>query len=298
MGKFNKIIFFSLWFIFQSNYSFAQIGVIIHDLSKTENSYRLISSRNLEAAHLLPVDGRYVHSWYFPHTEAATNDFSGFGMTWHYAEMLPNGNLIVIIKDETILELDWNSKLVWKARLRAHHDFARTGDGHTIVVSRRDIPNPWQKNKNISMDELIEFNSTGDTVWTWQYEDHIQEIERFVKQPLPPHQNFQDWPHINTCEILPNNPIENSDNRFRAGNLLLCGRHANTIFIIEKETGKVVWAWGADQLQGPHIPTMLENGNILVYDNGHHTSDLAREYTRILEIEPISGKIETINSNF
>jgi len=36
----------------------AQIGVITHDAKKVDDCYRLISSRNLTAAHLLRPDGR------------------------------------------------------------------------------------------------------------------------------------------------------------------------------------------------------------------------------------------------
>ena len=36
----------------------AQQGVVVHDEKKTDDCYRLISSRNLTAAHLLRADGR------------------------------------------------------------------------------------------------------------------------------------------------------------------------------------------------------------------------------------------------
>ncbi len=263
----------------------------MHDRRQTDNCYRLVSSRNLEAAHLITPEGRYVHSWYYQLREAPTSDFGGFGMTWHYAEMRPNGNLLAIIKDEMIIELDWESRLVWKARLRAHHDFARTTDGHTIVVSRTDKPDPWKSGSTLAIDELVEFDRDGKVVWTWEYEDHLAEFSRFITQPLPPHASFRDWPHINTCEVIPENPSGLKDERFRAGNLLLCGRHANTIFVIDKEIGNVIWAWGPGELEGPHMPTMLPNGHILVYDNGQHLSSTARGHTRILELDPVLEKI-------
>ena len=269
----------------------AEQGVVIHDADRIDDCCRLFSSRQLTAAHLMRADGRVVHSWYYPAQEKATSDFGGFGMTWHYAEMLPNGHLIAIIKDEMILELDWNSNLVWKARLRAHHDFARTADGHTIVVSRRDITSPWDAEKTIAMDELVEFNDQGDIVWRWRYEEHLKEIEKLVQQPLPPDAGFRDWPHINACEVLPDNPLAANDPRFARGNLLLCGRHSNTIFIVERESGRVVWAWGTGELQGPHMPTMLKNGNILIFDNGQHLKSNSRGYSRVLEIDPCSGDI-------
>jgi len=266
-------------------------GVVIHDQARVDDCYRLFSSRYTTAAHLLRPDGRYIHSWYYPPEEQATVEFGGFGMTWHYAEMLPNGNLVAIIKDEMIIELDWHSKLVWKARLRAHHDFARTADGHTIVVSRQSVDHPWEAGSTIAMDELVEFAENGTVVWTWSYLDHLEEISRLIEKPLPDVSSFRDWPHINTCEILPDSPLAEKDSRFRAGNLLLCGRHANAIFIVDRDSGDIVWAWGPGELLGPHMPTLLDYGHILIYDNGHHLAETARGYSRVLELDPLSGDI-------
>ena len=268
-----------------------QNGVIIHQKDKVDDCYRLISSRNLSAAHLINPQGRYVHTWSYNHQNTPASDFSEFGMKWHYAEMLPNGNLVAIIKDEKIIELDWNNKLVWETNIRAHHDFARLENGNTIVVSRKDKPNPWQKDKMLAIDELVEFDINGNKVWQWDYAEHLAEIAKLALQPVPPDKSFRDWPHINTCEVLPPNPLSKNDDRFKAGNLLLCGRHSNTIFIIDKKSGQIVWAWGPGVLEGPHMPTMLKNGNILVYDNGHHLSKNSRGYTRVLEINPLNGKI-------
>ncbi len=288
----NFFIFLEIFIIGLTQLLIAEgIGVNKFDEKHTSDCYRLVSSRNLETAHLLSPNGRYVHSWTFSHTDEQTSDFSGFGMTWHYAEMLPNGNLVAIIKDEMIIELDWNSKLVWKAKLRAHHDFARTENGNTIVVSRRDVENPWNPAEQLAIDELVEFDKNGDIVWTWQYDKHLDEIASLAEQPVPPHKTFRDWPHINTCEILPENPIAVKDSRFSAGNLLMCGRHANTIFIVDRSTSKVVWAWGPGELEGPHMPTMLKNGNILIYDNGHHIDETSRKYTRVVELDPLKKKI-------
>jgi len=288
-----KSFYILLGILFINSYIYAQnqekqkIGVTIFNTEKTDDCYRLYSSRNLQAAHLITPEGRYVHTWYYPQYYPQ----NGSEMSWHYAEMLPNGHLIAIIKDKMIIELDWNSNLVWKAKLRAHHDFARDKKGNTIVVSRENHENPWNKDKQIAMDELVEYNREGNIVWHWYYYKHIEEMEKMIKQPTPPDESFHDWPHINTCEILPENLLGQKDQRFRAGNLLLCGRHANTIFIIEKSTGKIVWAWGPGILMGPHMPTMLPNGNILVYDNGRCTQKLKRGYTRVLEIDPVTGKI-------
>ena len=89
-------------------------GVTVLERDNCYDGYILYSSRGTEAAHLIDLDGRELHSWSYPQ-----------GKTWHYAEMLDNGHLVAIVKDVMILELDWDSKLVWKRQMRAHHDFCR-----------------------------------------------------------------------------------------------------------------------------------------------------------------------------
>jgi len=293
-----RIIFIVTSVLLISSYSYSQntekqkIGVTLHKKERTDDNYRLYSSRNLTAAHLISPEGKYVHSWYYPHLEdTVTSNFGGFGMSWHFAEMMPNGHLLAVVKDEMIIELDWNSNLVWKAKLRAHHDFARDKKGNTVVVSRRDLPDPWHVGQVMAFDELVEFNKKGDTVRIWHYEEHMDEVAELVKEPIPPYAAWGDWPHINTCEILPKNPVAKKHKRFKAGNLLLCGRHSNTIMLVERKSGKVVWAWGPGVIEGPHMPTMLANGNILIYDNGNHTSENSRGYTKAIEIDPLTGQI-------
>jgi predicted amidohydrolase len=255
-------------------------GVTLRKREKCDDGYRLYSSRGTETAHLIDLDGREVHRWSYPQ-----------GTTWHYAEMQPDGNLVAIVKDVMILELDWDSKLIWQAKLRAHHDFARLRNDHTLVVSRRPLTNPWTKSGKLTCDVLVELTPDKRAVWQWKVEEHAEEIARLVPLKIPPPERFGDWPHVNTIEVLPDGPAARKDPRFGAGNLLFCGRHIDTIGVIDRQTGKVVWAWGPGELLGPHMPTMLPNGHLLVYDNGCNRSVRVRGYTRVVELDPITEKI-------
>lgn len=255
-------------------------GVTLLKRDKCDDSYRLYSSRGTEVAHIIDLDGREVHKWSYPQ-----------GHTWHLAEMLPNGHLVAIIKDVMILELDWDSKLIWKAKLRAHHDFARLSNGNTLVVSRRPLPNPWTNSGRLTLDTLVELTPDNKVVWEWKVEEYAKEIAQHVPLQMPPSKLFSDWPHINTIEVLPEGPAARKDPRFKAGNLLFCGRHIDTIGVIERKTGKVIWAWGPGELFGPHMPTMLPSGHLLIYDNGSNMSTKVRGYTRIIELDPVTEKI-------
>ena len=95
-----------------------------------------------------------------------------------------------------------------------------------------------------------------------------------------------DYYHLNTVKILPKNPLAKTDRRFQPGNLLICLRHASLVVILEKKTKKIVWSWGPKKLDQPHMPHMLENGNLLIFDNGTE-----RGYSRIIELNPIKKQI-------
>jgi outer membrane protein assembly factor BamB len=76
------------------------------------------------------------------------------------------------------------------------------------------------------------------------------------------------------------------DSRFQQGNLLVCFRNVNQIAVLEKNSYRILWAWGEGELEWPHHSTMLLNGHILVFDNG-----VIRKYSRVVELNPLAGDI-------
>jgi len=102
-----------------------------------------------------------------------------------------------------------------------------------------------------------------------------------------------DWAHNNTCQIIPPNATYEKEKaaggpiRFRPGNIIFSYRSVDIIGVIDRQTGRIVWAWGPGVLDGQHKPHMLENGNILIFDNG-----TLRGYSRVIEVNPLTEEIE------
>ena len=59
------------------------------------------------------------------------------------------------------------------------------------------------------------------------------------------------------------------------------------IGVIDRQTGTIVWAWGPGVIDGQHIPHMLPNGHILLFDNG-----ALRGHSRVLELDPLTETVE------
>jgi len=253
-------------------------GVVLANREKCDDGYTLYSSRATERAHLIDIEGHEVHRWAYPQ-----------GETWHYAEMLPNGHLVAIVKeweDEfpgVIFELDWDSRLVWKADVAAHHDLQRLDNGNTLVVCREYVENPDLGPKRYKSDCILEITPDNDHAWEWHADRHIKEIASFVPVPFP--LPDYDWGHMNTVESIPETPA-GKDSRFRPGNVILSCRNIDTIGVIDRDTDKVVWAYGPGVLDKQHMPTMLPGGTILIFDNGTSAGR-----SRILELDPLTEEI-------
>ncbi len=265
-------------------------GVSVFKPAKCCRGYTLYWGRKEGKAHLIDMNGEIVHEWAY-----------GGDSIWHHADMLPNGNLLALINDGSgygpgvnirrrLVELDWRSNLVWADPVHVHHDARRLANGNTLVVAH-DRAQYLHISPNVLIyDYLQEITSDNKVVWEWHAATHVGELEALV--PVVKEDWRGDWPHINTVESLPATPLGRRDSRFKAGNILVSPRHLHCIFIIEKESGAIVWAWGPGEILGQHQPTMLPNGNILLFDNGHgNGSRQDRGYSRVVEIDPPTGEV-------
>ncbi len=60
---------------------------------------------------------------------------------------------------------------------------------------------------------------------------------------------------------------------------------------MEYPTGKVIGRYGRGEIFHQHDARELDNGNILLFDNGTHRHEYRPEYSRIVEIDPNTDKI-------
>jgi len=189
------------------------------------------------------------------------------------------------------LKLDRESNIVWRLRKPVHHDIEVLEDG-TLLVPRSGKSRVY-KGRRVNFDVLMWVTDDGKVSDRWRTWDHLEELQAHhqptqLDEPLdgPVAKKRHDYYHLNTVEVLPDTSLGREDERFRAGNILICLRNAHLIVILDRDSRKVTWSWGPGGLEFPHMPTMLPNGNILVYDNGVWSGR-----TRIIELDPVTGHI-------
>ena len=246
--------------------------VTIHDKHKTQPGYVLYSPYAGDGFVLINREGEIVHRW-------AT------GRHTKIAELLPNGRILYARMRDGVFEADWNNNVLWSYRCRQHHDFCRKENGNTLIVCNEFvfIDRIWRgaMDKN---DVFVEVDREGNVVWEYHLDQGIDDMLALLPKFKLNH--AEDWAHNNTVESLPETELGKKDERFRAGNVLFSGRSIHTIGIIDYDTKRIVWAFGEGELDGQHMPTMLPNGDIMVFDNG-----TSRGYSRVIEIGPVSREI-------
>jgi len=265
-------------------------SVTFHNPDKAYKGYTFFAPFwEQSRAYLIDMEGRFVNYWQLP------------GRPGEITYMLENGNIIypsrLTIKDSPIfdgfcgcdlLEVDWDGNVVWSYHdERQHHTTQRLKSGNTMLLRSIETPHDlaekvkggqpdtYDKGKMWSC-ELREVNPAGQIVWEWKAYEHLDpEADGFC-----PLEHRSEWTHGNSIEELPN------------GDIMTCFRYPSLVVIIDKETGKIKWKWGQGEIFHPHNPTMLDNGNVLVFDNGVHRHDSYCDYSRCVEVNPKTNEIE------
>lgn len=240
--------------------------------------------------YLLNVDGEEVHHWKMP-------DPPGL-----YGYLLPNGNLFYggklqddgwdrfqswkRFKGGVMMEVDWDGNKVWEHRDKDHHhDARRTSSGGAIYLTVELVDeglaaqvkggNPITGENGMWADVIVEVDSTGKRVWEWHAAEHL-DLGRDV---ITFNDSRDEWSHGNTVVPLDNDKV------------MFSFRNISTVGIIDKGTGDVVWRLGDEILAQQHDPSLLSNGNILVYDNGSHSAHHPLPFSRVVEVDPETNQI-------
>jgi Arylsulfotransferase (ASST) len=275
------------------------LGVIGVDKNQSFGGFTLFCPLTSDMAYLIDIDGREVHSWKLP------------GRIGRHARILPNGNLAVntlhLSPDNTthdggpfpfpffnkygggvMSELDATGNVVRQyADPLGHHDQYHFGDGRLLYTSLEALSAedsakvvggvPGSEIDGITYaDTINEVDEKGNLVWQWKVSEKLPRDEF----PLQAHYTREHYPLINS--VLP----------MRDGEHILASmRSVSAVVIIDKSTGDIVWKLGPEVLAQQHNATELDNGNILIFDNGAFRHGESITYSRAIEIDPSTKEI-------
>jgi hypothetical protein len=195
------------------------------------------------------LDGNGVPVWYVAgrsHSGVGDIDdavsgaitfFSGVGFPWQIHQLEP---LLTTYAAPVGAPLDLHEFLVL-----SNGDFLVTSDplegGVDLTGLGIPLPDggsyPLGKNTNIALCDLVEFEPlTGAVVWTWHASDHLDPV---MDTTIPTLLEYVDGApvydvyHCNSIDIDPSN-----------GNLLVSARDMDSVFYVDRSSGKILWKMG------------------------------------------------------
>ncbi|MFD1330585.1 aryl-sulfate sulfotransferase [Methylopila musalis] len=239
--------------------------------------------------YLIDLNGEIVHQWNLPHPPGS------------YGYLLPNGNLFYNgkttenldnvpwwFKGGVVLEAAPSGEIVWEHRHPDHHhDGRRLANGNTVILATERVPADLAArvqgglpgtelaDGGILADVIHEVTPAGEIVWSWHAYEHLDPAVDIITA----HDKREEWSHANTVGELAN------------GDFILSFRNLSTVVIVSRATGEIVWKLGREALSHQHYPHELENGNILVFDNGTYRENVALNFSRVVEFDRATKEV-------
>ena len=274
-------------------------GVVQYDPKLALDGLNLYSSWTSPEAYLIDMNGNIAHKW--------TQQIEGCDVWKDHVELCRNKDLMVLAVDKMLICLDWDSKVKWKRKMRVHHDIFVDEDKAIYVLAREDGIVFWQGMPVPIVHEYIAVLSPDgnlkEKIYLYDFiRDRVKlprivklyrgifrfrEIVKFFVHKIQVNWVCQQSLHF---DIMHTNSIEVMDKNIegfcKKGDLLISMRNLNLVAVLDINKKEFVWTWGPGEVSMQHDAQLLENGNVLIFDNGY-----GKGFSRIVEMNPLTKKI-------
>jgi len=271
--------------------TFENVTVFNKDL--TYNGLNFFVSGHGPEAILMDMEGKILHTWRYRNACEIWKIFpcnKPGASNWRRGHLFKNGDLLAIYEGIGLIKLDKESNLLWSytSSRAPHHDLEviENGNIYVLTMEKKMIP---RISKTYVYDEFISILSPeGKLIEEFSLIDSIENspYARLLDNDYVKKGGYYGHIlHTNTLEVF-DGSLSHRSPLFKTGNLMISMLILNTIFIIDLESEKIVWALGSAMWKRQHQPTLLGNGNILIFDN-HYTKNASQ----IIEFEPFTQEI-------
>lgn len=265
-------------------------GVTAYDMELACPGYVLFSPLFGDKTFLMGLDGTIVHQWEHEHPPGMYGYLTSAGTLFYSAKVVDESWDIFpiwsLFKGGLLREYDWDGRIVWEhVDPFIHHDARKMDHGGAIYLSLEQVPAEMESRVQggIRVDDLpmwadviVEVDQAGNKIWEWHAIEHMD----LATDHIAPNVQRWEWTHGNTIVPLGRERV------------MISMRNTSTVGIIDKKSGKFEWKIGDELLGGQHDPSLLPNGNILVFDNGIYRTHDWLTHSKVLEINPRTNKVE------
>lgn len=257
-------------------------GVSSYDPERAYPGSNLIVSAHAPVAILADMQGEALHEWRFEYGDipGAKSDVRG---TFRRAHVLDDGGLLAVFDYHALIRLDRDSNLLWSLVGGFHHDLEVVADGSIFVLDQESRIVPRFNEERPTFENYItQVSADGEVLERWSI---LEAFERsryapFLRKAAAGGDNF----HTNTLEVFDGSRAHLSP-LFAEGHALVSVWGLDVIAIIDLERNEVLWAMSG-MWHRQHQPVLLEDGNILLFDNMG-----ADPWSKVIEFEPFTRNV-------
>lgn len=255
----------------------------------------LLGPKTYRGARLYDMEGHTVRAWE-PDFVREKNK------VWATARIGPDGNLYSVYNENAVMALDFDGDLLWATEGPYHHDINFPGDGTlwtltTRIIKRPKVPalpkEPAASPEEAPSKEAHRSPVIEDHGWAViDLKDGKQREVHWFSDLLADNSQWQE--HLRSGfaypDVLHANTIHFTSRAvpglWKKGDLMTSFRHWDNIAVFDRDDGRLLWLWGHGILDGQHDPQVLDDGTVLILDNGRR-----RKWSRVLRVDPVRRKV-------
>jgi len=276
-------------------------GLVIHDPQRASKGYTFYVDIPTARAFLIDMEGVERASWSIPGTRrwvrgiimedgdllavGVSDSESRVSMSKHDAEA-PKGGFL--------LRMSWSGEILWNKQVGAHHDVQLTPLGQILVLGESRRFTELHPECGIIDNSVMLFSADGqllDEISAFDLLRSAPKIHDF-KEPRMEEKCSLGYPtdcvHLNCCRWIDRPDLVGRHPIYEPGNVIITSRMQHSAAIFNFESGQMIWAWGRGTMLFPHEAQVLDNGHILILDNGAPNK---RPFSRVIELDPVGNEI-------
>ncbi len=259
-------------------------GVTQYDRARAFDGINAYCSAQSPKIHFFDMDGRSIREIDLPKERVGGDCL---------VEPTPDGGLLALAQPD-LWRISAQGTVTPLSDGRHHHDVFAAADGRVYTLSHRGGEIPWREYQLPIRDHAVTVLRADGSVenefrLSGLFADRIPEQRKAKMAEMLRDGKQEEWAYHWASDVFHANGIEILDRDIGvapAGAALLSVRELNLIALVDLSKDKVLWSWGPGDLDGPHHPTLLEDGNILVFDNARE-----KGRSRLVEVNPRTNQI-------
>jgi hypothetical protein len=268
---------------------------------------KVISDRRLQVE-IADLNGRTLHEWpidwftIWPdpeHIPAWRVPKTKPGAVIHGTQLMENGDLVFNFEFDGMVRLDRHGKVVWRLPCLTHHSIHLGDDGNLWVCSRKAYverdPRFPNREPPFEEDTILEVTPDGKVAAEWSVDDLLEANGFAGLRYLGTLENWStqieiegDTLHLNDVEPFPETMEEGF---FRRGDIMVSLRNINTVFVFNRNDGKIKFI-STGRFVRQHDPDFMDGNRFSVFDNNNIAPKAHGQQSRIVIISAPDNTME------